>query len=141
MPYRCKADDFDNKTLQIQIYDSTCELQFFSNVDRSDESKLCEFLISFPSVELLPADDQVSVKSHVILLLLLVLVFWGVLVTAVVIAIAIVTKILTDCSYCSSCCLLFLLTKKRQHGGSFKISVHQNLQSWTFVSAPVARDT
>ena len=76
MSYRLQADDFDNKSLQIQVYSRKCELQFFSNVDRADASKLCEFPIRFPSVELLPADDQVSVKSHVFLLLLLVLEFW-----------------------------------------------------------------
>ena len=76
MPYRLQADYFYNESLQIQVYNRKCELQFFSNVDRSDESKLCEFPIRFPSVELLPADDQVSVKSHVVLLLLLVLEFW-----------------------------------------------------------------
>ena len=76
MPYRLQADHFDNESLQIQVYNRKCELQFFSNVDRSDESKLCEFPIRFPSVELIPADDQVSVKSHVVLLLLLVVEFW-----------------------------------------------------------------
>ena len=64
MPYRLQADYFHNESLQIEVYNRKCELQFFSNVDRADESKLCEFPIRFPSVELIPADDQVSVKSH-----------------------------------------------------------------------------
>ena len=86
MPYRL----LPNETLQIQVHNHAPwpKLQSFSSIVGIVASKDCEFV---------QAVHQVSIKSYAFVVAV------GVNVL-VVVAIMIVTEILTDCSYCSGCC-------------------------------------